>query len=129
MKELALGNYVISLKSSYQGYLVAFDMCDNSAKIEDSFGIYRDVKLSDLYKIDPKIVAYKNISWMSDEQCKECLYPVVMTQCNHETNPHDDYRWYCSNPDCVNHDNKTCTGDMERPDWLLNIKEYIIDKE
>ena len=42
-------------------------------------------------------------SWFTG-LCEHCEYPVIVTQPNIDTNPSDDYRWYCSNPNCVNHD-------------------------
>jgi hypothetical protein len=57
-------------------------------------------------------------SWFTGH-CKSCGYPVVVTQ-----GKQWDYRWYCSNPDCINHDAKEDLGDMEEPCWV-NLEEVI----
>ena len=62
------------------------------------------------------------LSWMAKHsECGACRYPVVVTQPTAES--YDDYRWYCSNPDCANHNEKTETGDMEQPDWVIDKAE------
>lgn len=60
-------------------------------------------------------------SWFTG-LCVECGYPVVVTQPNMKTHPTDDYRWYCSNPDCIRHIHKEHTGDMENPEWVKNVE-------
>ena len=55
-----------------------------------------------------------NFSWMMGD-CKECAYPVVVTQGLTDL---DDYCWYCSNPVCSKHNAKEGTGDTENPEWV-----------
>jgi hypothetical protein len=52
------------------------------------------------------------LSWLKST-CKECDYPVVVTQ-----GKKWDYRWYCSNLECIHHECVDDLGDMEWPDWV-----------
>ena len=50
-----------------------------------------------------------SLSWFTGK-CEICKYPMVVTQGDEW-----DYRWYCSNPDCIAHNNKQDLGDTEDP--------------
>lgn len=55
-----------------------------------------------------------NLSWLAEGVvCVLCKYPIVVTQPNIDTNPTDDYQWYCPNPSCQNHTAKEHTPDNE----------------
>ena len=51
-----------------------------------------------------------NSSWFTG-LCVECKYPIVVYE-------KEDYIWYCSNKDCINHHPGEHTGDMEVPKWV-----------
>ena len=61
-----------------------------------------------------------NDSWfLRDHLCRECNYPVVVTQ-----GKEWDYRYYCSNPDCEHHNDPADLGDQEDfPEWCKKDKE------
>jgi hypothetical protein len=58
---------------------------------------------------------HRNSSWMSGH-CRECGYPVVVTQAKDECM---DYWWYCSHKSCTWHKYGEQTGDMEQPEWVV----------
>ena len=63
----------------------------------------------------------ENSSWFTGI-CKECGYPIVVTQPDAERFPTADYWWYCSNKKCKNHQEGEHTGDMEYPEWMVENK-------
>ena len=64
-------------------------------------------------------------SWFAANRvCTECGYNVVVTQ-----GVKADYRFYCSNPDCMNH---TCNYksidylyDDQEPCWIITQEFYL----
>jgi hypothetical protein len=56
----------------------------------------------------------RTVSWFSG-YCKDCGYPIVVTQTG---NDDFDYWWYCSNKLCKNHEKGEQTGDMDVPSWV-----------
>lgn len=64
----------------------------------------------------------RHSSWSSSNRiCKKCNYPVVVTQPDVQNHPGCDYHWYCSNKQCFNHDPGEHTGDMECPEWTVDM--------
>jgi len=49
--------------------------------------------------------------------CRDCGYPVVVTQSDGSLERDTDYWWYCSNKLCARHHPGEQTGDAERPAW------------
>jgi len=50
--------------------------------------------------------------------CKICGYNVVVTQPDYDRYPYEDYWWYCSNKQCVNHKEGEHTQRKEVPNWV-----------
>lgn len=60
------------------------------------------------------------LAWFaSNRTCRDCGFPIVVTQPNAETNPYDDYYWFCANQQCLgnHHVVGEHTGDLESPVW------------